>query len=132
MQKIFVYIGLALAIGSGSALACPEFNGVDLAGDYSSRPQPYEELSSQDIVLTESEFYSVPVWSGGRRHHLYERCKDVLVLTTLKHKETGRIFKSITSHEDMCDGGNSFGALFTENLILRVADIGDSFISCYE
>jgi len=128
MKYLLLYI--IVFILSTTAYACPEFDEVDLADGDSALT--YEEISSSNLVLTEDEFYSMPEWNKTKKYHSYKNCKDAMLVETLKHKTTGRIFKAIRSYKDACDGGNSFGALYTENMLLRVANISDSFISCYK
>lgn len=118
---------IVILLLANSAYACPELNLVDMA-DGDSLPV-YRTLSSKKITLTEEEFYSMPKMS---RSHLYRDCKEHMILTTIQHKISGRKFKAITSTDDDCDGGNAAGALYSENLIVRLADIGDSYIYCYE
>ena len=114
----------------GSSYACPELDNVDLANGEDA--PVYEESSSSTVHLTEDEFYSMPQWAGLKKYDAYSKCKDGMIIKTLKHKTTGRVFKAITSNHDNCDGGNSIGALYSENLVQRLGDIGDSFISCYK
>lgn len=108
-----------------SAVACPELNEVDLAGG-PLRERTYVELSRKPISLTKKEFLSIPEL----KEMGYDECKDVISVRKLKVKSNGKIFNAIVSIEDKCDGGNSLGALYSENLLLKLGDISDSTIYC--
>lgn len=107
------------------AYACPELDGVDLADG--EGPWIYEEQGSSPITLSKEEFAKIP------NFHIdsYEDCKDALRVEEIRVKASGKIYMALLTYEDSCDGGNSYGALFSEDMSTMLGDIGDSFISCY-
>jgi hypothetical protein len=107
------------------AYACPELQGVDLADG--EGPWVHEDLGSSTSTLTEEEFFKIPHFADSS----YEECKDALRVKEVKSVVTGRVFNALITSEDYCDGGNSYGALFSEDMQTRLGDIGDSYISCY-
>lgn len=122
MKLLMVLMTLVL----GNAYACPELNGVDLAdGD---GPWTYTELEISGLVLSEAEFNNIPTFAGDFD---YEQCKDAIVASKVQDKLTGKIFTAVYTNEDHCDGGNSYGVLYDQEMQTILGTIGDSFISCY-
>ncbi|MBT3236792.1 MAG: hypothetical protein HN353_12620 [Bdellovibrionales bacterium] len=113
-----------LFLASTSGSACPSLDHSDLAnGD---GPWNYIELERYSVTLTEAEFLQVPVYVDFD----YNECKNSLVIQKVQSKESGRIFSALLTVEDNCDGGNSYGALYSENRQAILGDIRDSFIYC--
>ena len=123
MKLLMVFFTMVIS----TAYACPEMNDQSIG---SGNPEAlYVELDTTPIALTEYEFNQIPNFTRGQFQ--YEECKDSLRSKTMRSKVTGRIFTAVYTNEDECDGGNSYGALFNEDITKLLGDIGDSYISCY-
>jgi len=123
MKLIPIFFALVLNV----AYACPEMNDQSIG---SGNPEAlYIELESAPITLSEYEFNQIPNFADGQFN--YEECSEALRFKTMRSLITGRIFTAVYTNEDECDGGNSYGALFNEDMSKIVGNIGDSDISCY-
>ena len=108
-------------------LACEVWQGVDLAS-YESEVQ---ELESRRMDLDFDQFRSMPAfssfdWNG------FANCRGNLRLKKLYHLQKKVTAHVIVSVDDACDGGNSQGALLSQDQSQVIGDIGDSQISCLE
>lgn len=108
-----------------NAYACPEMNDIDLSS--SMGEEKYEVLERASIMLEEDEFNKIPNLS----EFDYEECRDHLTGRMLQSTITGKKYLAITTNDDSCDGGNSYGALLDEKFENVVADINDGGIYCY-
>ena len=123
-MKNLKFLFLLSLLITGSVFACPELEGVDLA-DGDNRPA-LTEISEVPYRPNFWQFVEIPGFSPDQ----YEACKDAFVVRTYRSDVSGKVYSAILSVEDSCDGGNSYGGLYTEDLGLVLGSISDSFISC--
>lgn len=116
-------LALALGVIAQTSMACPELEGVDFAT--SEDNGKYSIIGEVTAKLSKEELKDIPFLYDN-----YERCKDALVMTLVHASKTGRVFHTIQSVEDQCDGGNSVGAIY--RLDKMVGTIGDSQVQCAE
>tara|TARA_R110002049_G_scaffold63125_7_gene168132 strand:- start:566 stop:1144 length:579 start_codon:yes stop_codon:yes gene_type:complete len=99
-----------------SASVCQKFQEGDF--DYSNY--------SGGIELTKEIWKTIDVVAS----FPYERCKDAIRQSTIEVDGANYIvFRSV---EDECDGGNTYGSIYTEDLKTPIAHIYDSDIYCEE
>jgi len=60
----------------------------------------------------------------------YEQCKDYMTQQLIE--VNGKKFWELKSNEDYCDGGNTYGVVYTEDLKTPVAHIYDYDMYCQE
>ncbi|MGE3974889.1 MAG: hypothetical protein AB7F59_10220 [Bdellovibrionales bacterium] len=122
-----ILISFMVLIAAQMSYACPVLEGADLSDGEDESPI-YTKGERIPVSLTQAEFNKVPVYASTGND--YESCQGALVLQKLEIKKTKQVFYALLSTEDICDGGNSSGALFSADLKTLIGDIGDSFISC--
>src|SRR5690606_19173324 len=84
------------------------------------------EDGRSSIVLTKEVFKSVDVLAGMD----YEQCKDAISQSSII--VDGKVYIQFTSHEDSCDGGNTYGSIMSEDLSTAIAHIYDGDVYCEE
>lgn len=128
MRKIF--ITLLLMTYSISGWSCPDLSDVDLSSEDSAHV--YKELSVEKLVLSKSDFLKIfkSFTDASYAEEFYDNCKDHIEVRALQATSTKRIFKAIVTNEDICDGGNAFGALYSEDLKTELGRIDDGYITC--
>lgn len=84
------------------------------------------EDGRSSVVLTKEVFKSIDVLAGMD----YEQCKDAISQSAIV--VDGKSYIQFTSHEDSCDGGNTYGSIMSEDLSTSVAHIYDGDVYCEE
>ena len=117
MKKLIGLLTLTLAISANAEVDfCKSFPD-DIGG------KPYKVLRKGN-VLTEENWDKIDVISDFD----YDDCKDAVAQDLTK--VNGKFYWVFYTNEDRCDGGNSFGSIYTYNLKTPVAHIYDSFVYC--
>lgn len=81
-------------------------------------------LLDADASLSESEFNN----TLGTLDFTYEYCKDA-VTEVVVQSSAGAKYRFLVTHEDNCDGGNTYGLVFNQSGT-RIAEVRDGEIYC--
>lgn len=82
------------------------------------------EDGRSSVVLTKEVWKTIDVLAGMD----YEQCKDAISQSAII--VDGKSYIQFTSHEDSCDGGNTYGSIMSEDLSTPVAHIYDGDVYC--
>lgn len=114
-MKTLVTAGLLL-------LAAPTFAATVCERIQSDDAQFEDGRSS--VTLTKEVWKTIDVLAGMD----YEQCKDAISQSAII--VDGKTYIQFTSHEDSCDGGNTYGSIMSEDLSAAVAHIYDGDVYC--
>ncbi len=94
---------------------------------YNDRPE-YDIIhsSKKQAKISEAKWKTIPVLKDME----YEHCRDAITERTYD-ASNGERFYIYTSHEDVCDGGNTYGAVLNSKWKLE-AEIKDGDIYCID
>lgn len=137
MKKLFISLGITLLIGSHSVNAATKGDCKDPNFDNLGSSSIYNELEN---LARFSGFHSfpspAPAGLMGYGANPDSICYDI-VATYFTHKASKKDYVMYTTHDDYCDGGNTFGVIIDMHIYNSkkledsiVADIGDSDVVC--
>lgn len=115
-MKTLLSLALVLMIPNAYSSVCKTFQEGDF--DYAT--------TSAGGTLTKEEWKSLDVISA----FPYNECRDAISRSLISVE--GKNYWVFRSNEDHCDGGNTYGAIYSEDLKTPIAHIYDSDIYCEE
>jgi len=116
LAPVFSFLALSTALScvASAAVTCQD---IAKAGDKA-------EVVRKSTILTEANWKSFDVIAQMDRR----QCKDSISQELIRVK--GELFWRFASDDDGCDGGNSFGSIYSYDLKTVVAHIYDSEVTC--
>jgi len=131
MKKIkFVILSVLLFLALGKTYACQDLDELSIFGGSPlfllKNGHKYQGPETKD----RKKFDVIP---GFKTKSLsFKQCRHSLWIFDVQLIKSKTTFKALVSYEDRCDGGNTHGALFSQDMKQIVATIEDSEIFCLE
>lgn len=116
-MKAFIFIFSLLIVSvSYGAVTCQDLQNEDLES----------KLVGEGNVLTKENWKNIDVIVGFNR----QECLDIVAQQLIE--VNGERFWQFNTTDDSCDGGNTYGSIYSEDLKIPIAHIYDGDIVCQE
>ncbi len=123
MKKVLTLIAITLSFSSYACVIPSELNNGSLYQIFEE--ENYTDLQGGEIELTPQVRLEV-----GKVEDI-SHCSDENITISSFSTISGQVFHAVYTSEDICDGGNSYGAVLDENS-KAVAHIGDGDFYCID
>lgn len=123
MKKLIVLITVLFSVNNVLAATCAEE-----VLDHANYARAHDKIVMLNNSGAEMDAARVQAWNEYFGYDIDQACVDIMTVETYQG-ESGKVYVELTTNDDPCDGGNTYGIILDLNNQV-VGEIGDSEYYC--